>query len=100
MTTLVSEHDVATGCEGASGGRPNERFDRASTDVTVLMQLLPESQQEALRLKFQAGLSYAEIARVMEITVNHVGVLIHTALKTIREQMKTSEMNVSLPGER
>jgi DNA-directed RNA polymerase specialized sigma24 family protein len=37
--------------------------------------------------------SYAEIAHVMEITVNHVGVLIHTALKTVRERMKTSELN-------
>ena len=94
MTTLVSEHDVVQ-----SEARSPDAGD-SSPEISAFMQSLPDSQQEALRLKFQAGLSYAEIAKVMEITANHVGVLIHTALKTIREQMKASEVNAPLPGER
>lgn len=47
---------------------------------------LPASQQEVVRLKFQAGLSYQEIASVTGLTVNHVGVLLHNALKTLRER--------------
>ena len=49
---------------------------------------LPRGQQEVLRLKFQSGLSYEEISRVTNRTVNTVGVLIHIALKTLRGQMQ------------
>jgi RNA polymerase sigma factor (sigma-70 family) len=91
MTTLTSEPVVVARSPDASD---------SSTTIAALMQSLPEPQQEALRLKFQGGLSYAEIARVMEITVNHVGVLIHTALKAIREQMNASEMSLRGKGER
>lgn len=52
---------------------------------------LSDKQQEAVRLKFQSGLSYREIAEVMDITVNHVGVLLHNALKAIRETLTTSD---------
>jgi RNA polymerase sigma factor (sigma-70 family) len=55
--------------------------------VMQAMQELSDKQQEVIRLKFQGGLSYSEIASVMEITVNHVGVLIHTAIKNIRAQL-------------
>lgn len=46
---------------------------------------LPSLQQEAIRLKFQGGLSYREIADVMDKTVNHVGVLIHQGLANLRK---------------
>ncbi len=52
-----------------------------------LLATLPDNQQEVLRLKFQGGLSYKEIASVLDLTVGNVGFLIHTGLKTIREQM-------------
>lgn len=48
---------------------------------------LPGAQREVLRLKFAAGMSYAEIADVTGKTVNNVGVLIHTGLKTLRQQL-------------
>lgn len=55
--------------------------------VLRLLATLSDNQQEALRLKFQGGLSYKEIAAVLGLTVGNVGFLIHTGLKTIREQM-------------
>jgi len=58
-----------------------------ASGVMGLLDDLPERQQEVLRLKFQGGLSYAEIATVMDLTANHVGVLIHTAIKAIRERI-------------
>ena len=57
---------------------------------------LPRGQQEVLRLKFQNGLSYEEISRITHRTVNSVGVLIHVALKTVREQMQ-AEAEKALP---
>lgn len=58
--------------------------------VIALLNTLNETQQEALRLKFQGGLSYKEIAAVMDITSNHVGVLIHNAIKALRERMDSA----------
>ncbi|MEM9420291.1 MAG: sigma-70 family RNA polymerase sigma factor, partial [Planctomycetota bacterium] len=59
------------------------------THAAVLRRLaaLPDPQQEVVRLKFQADLSYKQIAEVTGLTVSHVGVLLHQALKTLRQQM-------------
>ncbi len=48
---------------------------------------LPKNQQEVIRLRFQSGLSYKEIAGVMELSVSNVGFLIHTAIRTVREKL-------------
>ena len=50
-----------------------------------------ENQREVVRLKFQAGLSYAEISRVTGHSVSNVGFLLHTALKTLRRQMQRED---------
>ena len=47
---------------------------------------LPVRQQEAIQLKFQNDLSYQQIAEIMQTTANNVGVLLHTALKTLRQR--------------
>ena len=47
---------------------------------------LPLRQQEVLQLKFQNDLSYQQIAEIMRTTANNVGVLLHTALKTLRQR--------------
>lgn len=51
---------------------------------------LPDRQQEAVRLRFQGGLSYADIARVMDTSVSNVGVLLHTAIKRLRDRLDPS----------
>ena len=47
---------------------------------------LPPRQQEVLQLKFQNDLSYQQIAEILQTNSNNVGVLLHTALKTLRER--------------
>jgi RNA polymerase sigma-70 factor (ECF subfamily) len=54
--------------------------------LTRIMATLPPRQQEVLQLKFQNDLSYQQIADVTKTNANNVGVLIHTALKTLREK--------------
>jgi RNA polymerase sigma-70 factor (ECF subfamily) len=54
------------------------------------MPKLTASQQEVIRLRFQSGLSYKEISGVTGMTVNHVGVVLHNALKTLREELQTA----------
>lgn len=63
-----------------------EQHDSAAR-VLDLVDRLPANQQEVIRLKFQGGLSYREISRVTGLTVSHVGVLIHTGLKSIRTKL-------------
>jgi RNA polymerase sigma-70 factor (ECF subfamily) len=74
---------------------PGPEFSRALeqeeqlAEVLKVLSTLPENQQEVLRLKFQSGLSYLEISQITNLTVSNVGFLIHTGLKTIREQVRT-----------
>ena len=51
-----------------------------------IVATLPPRQQEVIQLKFQNDLSYQQIAKIMKTTANNVGVLLHTALKTLRQR--------------
>jgi|CXWL01.1.fsa_nt_gi RNA polymerase sigma-70 factor (ECF subfamily) len=55
-----------------------------------LVATLPDNQQEVVRLKFDGGLSYKEIAGVTGLSVTNVGFLLHTALKRLRVLMGES----------
>lgn len=68
-----------------------EREDRA-TSFESLLRSLPERQREVLRLKFQTGLSYKEIGEVTETSVSHVGVLVHKAIKALRERFAAAQV--------
>src|SRR5438552_7456707 len=58
----------------------------ASGFLTKILATLPARQQEVLQLKFQNDLSYQQIAEITKTTANSVGVLIHTALTTLRQR--------------
>jgi len=47
---------------------------------------MPVRQQEVIQRKFESDLSYQQIAKIMKTTANNVGVLLHTALKTLRQR--------------
>lgn len=66
-----------------------ERREEASR-VLHMLETLPPSQREVIRLKFQNGFSYKEISRISGHSVSNVGFLIHTGLKTIRTQLGVS----------
>jgi len=80
METL-QEHEAAietvdTVAEQEESGRVRDQI-----------RTLPDRQQEVLRLKFQEGLSYREIAAITDASVSNVGFLLHTALKTLRGRL-------------
>lgn len=54
-----------------------------------ILAKLPPRQQEVIQLKFQNGLSYAEISEITQLSVSNVGFLIHRGLKALREQHAT-----------
>ena len=69
---------------------PYQRIEEeeASGFLMRITATLPPRQQEVLRLKFQNDLSYRQIADITKTTTNNVGVLIHTALKTLRQHYR------------
>ena len=75
-----------------AGDDPADRAaagDEAASALRALARL-PERQQEAIRLRPQHGLPYREIAEVMDVTVDHVGVLLHEGLKALRRRLGVS----------
>ena len=69
---------------------PATLLERRETLSRVLLALecLSPREQEVLRLKFQNGLSYREIAATVGISVSNVGYLIHTAVKKVRAELE------------
>lgn len=59
-----------------------------------VMGQLPQNQNEVIRLKFQHGLSYKEIATSTGLSVTNVGFLLHTGIKHLRKLLK------SIPADR
>jgi RNA polymerase sigma factor (sigma-70 family) len=72
---------------------PSDAASRSEAEHDVFRALdgLPANQQEVIRLKFQNGLSYREIARITDLSVSNVGFLIHTGLKTLRQRVRALE---------
>src|SRR4051812_7065892 len=68
--------------------RPGRALEHAETHAAILRLIgdLPPNQQEVVRLKFQNGFSYKEIARITELSVSNVGFLIHTAVARLRTE--------------
>lgn len=60
----------------------------------ALIETLPPLQREILDLRFQQGLSYAEIAEVLEIPVGTVRSRIHHAVALIRERISQEETDL------
>ncbi len=60
--------------------------------VNRLIGNLSENQREVLRLKFQTGLRYKEISEITGLSVSNVGFLLHTAIKTLREQLEQDRL--------
>jgi RNA polymerase sigma-70 factor (ECF subfamily) len=66
------------------------QHDETLREVFRHVDALPARQRELVRLKFQSGLSYKEIAETTGLTVTNVGFLLHTALNTLKHQLQTT----------
>ena len=69
----------------------DERHDagHALGRILAIVETLPTNQREVVYLKFQADLSYKEIADITHLSVSNVGFLLHTAVRTIRTHMQS-----------
>lgn len=79
--TVMERHADAHGA-----GRLAEERD-TSDALMRLVQTLPDKQREVVQLRFHGQLAYKQIAEVTGHSVSHVGVLLHEAIKTLRQEM-------------
>lgn len=61
-----------------------------SFKLSALVQSLTPRQQEVIRLRLQADLSYREIAEITGMTVSNVGFHLHAAVRSLRDSMNTA----------
>lgn len=65
---------------------PLKRLERAEFNARLLRQIngLSELERDVITLKFTDGLNNVEIAEMLKITPNHLGVVLHRALSQLR----------------
>jgi RNA polymerase sigma-70 factor (ECF subfamily) len=59
-----------------------------------LVAALPRQQRELIKLKFEAGLSYKEMAETLKTSVSTVGVQLHDAIKTLRQRWPDQDTEI------
>lgn len=87
MTTTDTTHlDHANPSANPTPADAAEAHDQQD-HLTTLVADLPDSQREVVQLRFRGGLAYREIAEVTGHSTSHVGVLLHEAIKQLRQQL-------------
>jgi len=72
-----------------------EEHDRLARLKKAIGQL-PERQQEALNLKFNTGLSYPDVALLMDISVESARTLVYRSVKTLRQIFEVKDKGKSV----
>jgi RNA polymerase sigma factor (sigma-70 family) len=87
--------DAASSSLEVAGPGPEDALgkDEESRRIHRALADLGTSTQEVMRLRFQDELSYKEISAITGHSVSHVGVLIHTGIKQLRQRLRPSEPN-------
>jgi len=84
---MYVDEEVIESCESEQPMPFDQLEQKEATGFLLrIVSTLPLRQQEVIQLKFQNDLSYEQIAGIMQTTANNVGVLLHTALKTLRQR--------------
>lgn len=83
--TVVDPHPDAP-----SAAIEEEQSSDNQNRLAMLVDRLSDRQQEVLRLRMQAGLSYREIAEVTGLTVSNVGFHLHAAVRSLKDAVATA----------
>lgn len=86
MKTMTQDQAAAQLDAGAAVNRVEQQ--ETVDQISRFMDGLSDNQRDVVRLKFQNGLSYKEIAAITELSVSNVGYLIHTAIKALRKDLQ------------
>lgn len=83
--TVVDPHPDAP-----SAAIEKEQSGDIQNKLAMLVDRLSGRQQEVLRLRMQAGLSYRQIAEVTGLTVSNVGFHLHAAVRSLKDAVATT----------
>jgi RNA polymerase sigma-70 factor (ECF subfamily) len=86
MNPLTEAH-LATRDSRDAGPAAALEASETMSQILKVLDSIPQNQQEVIRLKFQNGFSYREIAKITGLTISNVGFLIHTGIKAIRQRI-------------
>ena len=87
MSTLGEQQASARPAGGPGPARIVEDTEQ-QTRLLAALATLPAAQQEVVHLKFQIGFTYRQIADITGLSVSHVGVTIHNAVKALRDRLR------------
>ena len=98
MQRTTRTHHLDTGEISVADPRPDaaesaiaaESLSNRSSQLAKLVARLSPRQQEVLRLRMQAGLSYREIAEVTGLTISNVGFHLHAAVRALKTALANS----------
>lgn len=97
---LLTEQTLSAVASGAGPGNSDPQTlvlaAELQSQLADCLSTLPPRQQEVLRLRLQADMTYLEIAVVMETTKSNVGALIHIATKRLRDEIEAMNVNPSV----
>ena len=88
---LIADDKLAANSHATFNSIGKAEQSEQSQGILQMLCTLPDNQQEALRLKFDGGLSYKAIAKVLETSPGNIGMLLHAGLKKLREQLDPSK---------
>ena len=99
MSVLDQEQSEARPSDAPLPDTVAERSEDRAAIFGVLGNL-PEQQQEIFKLKFEHGMTYREIAKVMEMPLSSVSATLTKALRTLRLRLngQVNQPQVGLGG--
>jgi len=85
---LVPMETIALDDHTSPAPRPSDALEaqELNQQLSQWMAELPDKQREAVKLKFETGLSYKEISEVLDTSIGNVGTLIHLGVTQLRER--------------
>jgi len=72
----------------------NETEAEVQKALRKAIEQLSERQKEGLTLRFKGGLSYPEIAKTMDVSVESARTIIYRGIKALREQMENEYISI------
>jgi RNA polymerase sigma-70 factor (ECF subfamily) len=92
-TRMNTQLEVTAVCEAPTREFGQSGMEEREYMSNLVRQLarLPANQQEVVRLKFQEGMAYKQIAEITGLSVSNVGYLLHVAVNALRERLKVRD---------
>jgi len=69
-----------------------ERMNERKSLLKNMIDQLTPRQKEALLMKFYLSMDYPDIAQLMELNIQSVRNLVHQAIRTLREQIRSEQV--------